>query len=227
MALGYPPRVAVFGARSGSLGAAVATRLRAQGVSVRTYGIGDEDVPISYNFMTLDAEMADYMPSDVLVTTGMNRPRKIDAADFEAVFNETMNANVTLPLRVLRAAIENVTADVRSVAFISSNSAHIARTESAAYCASKAALSMAIRVAAREQAGRGPIVYGYEPGLLDGTPMTEKSAASFGGALHRIPGLPPREGLDVEWFAEYVAANLIHPSMALNGTLMRLDGGEQ
>jgi NAD(P)-dependent dehydrogenase (short-subunit alcohol dehydrogenase family) len=114
---------------------------------------------------------------------------------------------------------------------ISSNSAHIARTGSGMYCASKAALSMALRVAARE-AGRAGLpfsVYGYEPGLLKGTPMTEEVKARLGrGAipLHRMVGVEA-DGISRQWLALQIVHNLRNDGRPLNGCLLRLDAGEQ
>lgn len=110
---------------------------------------------------------------------------------------------------------------------ISSNSAHIARTSSRGYCASKAALSMGIRCSARENAARDALIYAWEFGLLEGTPMTEGVARRLprGTALTRMPGHP--KGQSVEGAARLVVDTLRVGTSALNGCTLRVDGGDQ
>lgn len=108
---------------------------------------------------------------------------------------------------------------------ISSNSAHIARSPSVDYCASKAALSMGIRSMARRHAKEGVAIYAYEPGWLNGTPMSDAIMDAFGDDedLHRIPhgnGIPPQT------LAAMIVRNL-ETGMVLNGCCLRVDGGEQ
>lgn len=109
---------------------------------------------------------------------------------------------------------------------ISSNSAHIARSKSAGYCASKAALSMALRCVARNYGGRdGYCIWGYEPGFIVGTLMSQEVEERMPNAqLHRIPG---GHGLDKWALADGIAHDIIHVQHAFNGCMFRLDGGEQ
>ncbi len=110
---------------------------------------------------------------------------------------------------------------------ISSNSARIPRSQSLAYCASKAALSMSVRVSARylAQQNHPVVVYGYEPGLLEGTPMTRMAQSGFAGSLHRMPNVRAA-GLPAEGLARLIAFNLGQNGRALNGTLIPYDAGE-
>lgn len=119
---------------------------------------------------------------------------------------------------------------------ISSNSAQVARSKSLGYCASKAALSMGIRCAGRAMADDGFSIYGYEPGWVDDTPMSREvwdrmitsvvmpEGLSYIPAAHRIPGNNTLAGEDL---AALINNNLALEMTALNGTLLRVDGGEQ
>lgn len=115
---------------------------------------------------------------------------------------------------------------VKRFVAISSNSAHIPRRGSMPYCASKAALSMALRVAARELANKNVAVWGYEPGLLAGTPMSEQTRRDFGtDPLHRMPGVS-WEGLPVGDLAQQIVQDISTFSVAHNGLMIPFDGGE-
>lgn len=173
-------------------------------------------------------------PDHIICTAGINQQR----SDFKTLsewYDEHYLSNVIGPMRLLEAWETTCGGPfaerpeklgfARHYVAISSNSAHIARTYSAAYCASKAALSMALRCKAREMKGQPFVVYGYEPGLLAGTPMTDEVNARLGTkAASRIPGHP--EGLPTPNLAAMVVRNL-NSSYELNGCLLRVDGGDQ
>jgi NAD(P)-dependent dehydrogenase (short-subunit alcohol dehydrogenase family) len=167
---------------------------------------------------------------------GVNTPQ---TDDFTTWLHTHYQANVIGPMKVLRAwqPFHNATMlkswpKPHHYVAISSNSARIARTNSMAYCATKAALSMALRVAAREaSSSTGHIVYGYEPGWLAGTPMSNEVQQHWGGhsvgTMHRMRGEGLAQGVSREDLAQQIVANLGVPGYALNGTLIGYDGGEQ
>jgi NAD(P)-dependent dehydrogenase (short-subunit alcohol dehydrogenase family) len=172
-------------------------------------------------------------PSQVVCTAGINVPFSLRAEGMPGGMEAHFAVNALGPMQVLQEWVHMLESTEvgtmpgpKQFVAISSNSAHIARRQSIAYCASKAALSMALRCAAREIAGEGMLVYGYEPGLMAGTPMTAGSADAFPGALHRMPGVKP-DGLSTLDMAGTIVANLTRPNMALHGTMLRLDAGEQ
>jgi NAD(P)-dependent dehydrogenase (short-subunit alcohol dehydrogenase family) len=112
---------------------------------------------------------------------------------------------------------------------VSSNSAQLARSRSLAYCASKAALSMAIRCAARELAPHSVNIWGVEPGWISDTPMSEAVHARIvaeqrGLPNHRIPG-----GREVHRreLGRFIAEHVSHEWDWMNGCMLRLDGGDQ
>jgi len=226
--------VLVVGARPLSLGSAVRDLLQNKGLRVATAGISGE----AHHLDILDQkEIASVLnavrPSQVVCTAGINESFTLRAEGLWGGMHQSALVNYLAPIQMLAEWVhmlesteQGMTPSPKQFVAISSNSAHIARRGSMAYCASKAARSMALRVAARELAGEGKLVYGYEPGLLAGTPMTSQSADDFPGALHRMPGVKPM-GLSVSDFAATIVANLTHPNQALHGTMLRLDAGEQ
>lgn len=227
-------RVLVLGAQPNSLGEAIANWTKVQAMyesrdedwTVLTAGISgheQEHVDVVEEPGRLRRLMEDFCPTAVVCTVGINQPRGIASVDLSKKMVESFTVNVLGPLNALRMAMG--LGCVHQFVAISSNSAQIARRGSLPYCTSKAALSMALRVAAREMAGSGLLVYGYEFGLLTGTPMTADIANTFEGPLTRIPGAPA--GLSPQDAARAVVSNLFNPWQGLNGATLRYDGGEQ
>lgn len=231
-------RVLVVGARTGSLGEAVATSLQRGRYAAYTAGISGEAVPLDVMANSMD-HMRDLLrnlvPRHVICTVGANLPETSDD-DPQDWYRWHFEANVVGPMRLLKAwqqvAMEDgylPDAGLLHYVAISSNSARIPRTQSAAYCASKAALSMALRVKGREgRAGDtfGMLVYGYEPGLLADTGMTQDTRARLPGVpLTRMQGSLVQGGLPAADLAEQIVRNL-GGGPGLNGTLQPLDSGE-
>lgn len=219
----------VVGAREGSLGEAIAESLGVQGMDVVTSGISGEDRAMDILVKSDVRRVLKRVEPNLLVcTAGINRRADFlgdDDFDHELVWHLTTNAAGVLML--LREFV-NRPMCARQFVAVSSNSAHIARGGSAPYCASKAALSMGLRVAARECKG-SPVIWGVEPGYVDGTPMSAETKFNFAGALHRIPGVNDRAGLGRNEIANHIVALALNgmSGMALNGCMIRLDGGEQ
>lgn len=254
------PRLLVIGAQMQSLGRAVFEAARGP-FDVTTAGLTSAE---THQMDVTDPEsiarvMRKVAPEHVVCTAGVNRetPRaaEINCRTVEEMLYH-LNTNYTRlaitnavgHMLVMRAWIDvtrlhgdQLLPGLKHFVSISSNSAHIARTGSAAYCMSKAALSMGVRCAAREVAGQGYLVYGYEPGWLEGTPMSQAVTRRLKGSaaadpydgggyplevptLHRIPG---GMGVDPYRLARLIVRNLRFGGTELNGTLMRIDGGEQ
>jgi len=214
-------RLMIFGARKKSVGAAVQKMWTdIYDSPVMTVGIsGDED----RNILIDDAEelsalIKEFEPTKVVCTIGMNKELGDD--DFEYWMMDHLRTNVYLPMHILMTWIETGPPDGAHFVAISSNSAHIPRSKSMAYGASKAALSMALRCAARDlaKAEMDMSVYGYEPGLIKGTPMSGERGGT------RMLGLP--NGLSRRTLAGQIVHNLGFGGAELNGVLMRIDAGE-
>lgn len=229
----------VVGAREGSLGRAIADEAEdAQGQwSVFTAGIDpDEDhfVDVTMEGSIRELFERTCIPDCIVVTAGIN----IEGSVMGDVHGDMLKQFVTNsfgPINVLSEWLKamSVTGQKSDLhapgsvfVAISSNSASLARSRSLGYCASKAALSMALRCAAREMAKSKVSIYGYEPGWIGGTPMSTEVLGRLGGnPAHRIPS---GEAVDVGSLAALIVNNLSDPeARALNGCLLRIDGGEQ
>ena len=236
--------VLIVGAAEGSLGEAIHNAvnavkgLRAVSVGLHNFAAGPES---SHMDITDDQSITDTMrtvdPHHVIITTGVNRGARMLDDHYAEHMRKSFEVNTIGPMVALQKFIVNAVRlhpirnekdPMSHFVVISSNSAHIARTGSAPYCSTKAALSMALRVAGRETASADWLaVYGYEPGLIAGTPMTADVRTRLGDhvALHRMPGIV--DGLDKIDVARVVASNLIQDGRIFNGTMHRLDAGEQ
>lgn len=230
-------KLLVVGAQPNSLGAAIADTARDEpyGWEVVTAGRSRaEDYELDlvhYTDRELQILVSRLAPDHIVCTAGINHPR--EAYSSQAYWMaEHFNVNATGPMRLLNAWLKQYgRSDIPSPHFvaISSNSAVIPRSSSAAYCASKAALSMGLRVAARDAAimGYGVSIYGYEPGLLAGTPMTAEVAKRFPNTpLTRMRGAMVEHGLTPSGLAGHIVRNLAFGGPELNGCLLRLDAGE-
>lgn len=229
-------KLLVVGANPGSLGAAVkeVAQESAYGWEVATAGVsGMEDDLLNLahgSERDLEALVRGVRPDAIVCTAGINRPRRVYSGP-DDWYQDHFAVNVIGPMRLLDAWLSfGPDTDVTWPHFvaISSNSAGIPRSDSAAYCASKAALSMALRVRARDCAGHNlsVSVYGYEPGLLAGTPMTKDARERFNGPLTRMKGAAVENGLSVYGVASHIIRNIAFGGPELNGVLLRLDAGE-
>ena len=225
-------RVLVVGAKEGSLGHAVASEARAAGHDVTCAGIGGEQTHMDVKkVQQIRATLEEVKPHHLVCTVGVNEPGTIRGKGWLERLLRTQQVNYVGPLilasEFCRYWRDNPDEDVvHHCVAISSNSAHIARSPSGSYCASKAALSMGYRCAAREMSGMPFAIYTYEPGWMSRTPMSNQVMSDLAGQgvqPHRIPGgneVDPRE------LARMIVANLAFGRW-LNGTSIRLDGGEQ
>lgn len=229
--------ILVVGARKGSLGEAVAEQIKVaygSDATLLTAGTsGEEDVVLDLVDGNVKELLDDYRPDHVVCTAGINHDRRKYRA-MDVWWESHMFVNLIGPVRLLEAYTDLTPRLARPYlghfVAISSNSAAIPRTGSGPYCASKAALSMALRVAAREAAreGMGHVVYGYEPGLLAGTPMTQETEARLPGVpLTRMQGRGLQNGMSAAALAWHIVSNLRHGGPELNGVMLRLDAGEQ
>jgi NAD(P)-dependent dehydrogenase (short-subunit alcohol dehydrogenase family) len=167
----------VIGNRPGSLGAEVESQARKTTVwEDRVFAADHGEHVADSTTMSMDAtDRADVVrlleevrPTDILCTVGINLD---DGENMAKSLSLQLQVNVWGPMQILAEAIDmwNRAMLPPETGFnfcaISSNSAHIARSTGAGYCASKAALSMALRCVARRVAPAGVVrVWGYEPG---------------------------------------------------------------
>lgn len=162
-------RAMILGASPGSIGAIVRERLKytLQFEEVTSYGLEDFDVMQRIVFRSVIKEDR---PTDVVYCVGVNKLdwiKDINPLDF----SEVLGANVYGFLNMIRLLDEAEIGPVNVVA-ITSDAAWRPMRTSALYCASKAALEMAVRVASREYAPKGWRVNAVAPGKVEDTNMT-------------------------------------------------------
>lgn len=116
------------------------------------------------------ALLYDFRPDAVVYSVGVNELEWSWAIEQES-FERIMMANVWGFINMMKGL--QGTGRAYSVLALTSDAAHRPMRTSIAYCASKAALDMAIRVAARELSPEGWRVNGLAPGKVAGTAMTK------------------------------------------------------
>jgi 2,3-dihydro-2,3-dihydroxybenzoate dehydrogenase len=229
-------RALIVGAQPNSLGEEIVRAIPRfdKYADVDTAGVsGKEDYSLDLTSSGMCPEFfQEHAQYDTVVcTAGINTPTDIQDLTLFDNLNDHWKVNALGHVRLLRAWLNNCgpfpSHRWGQFVSISSNSAHIARKNSMAYCMTKAALSMAIRVVGREQGTSNRLVYAWEPGAIDDTPMTKEVLAQLapGVPLSRSPGAP--RGMDKVALAETIAGTLCTPHAGLQGMTLRIDGGEQ
>jgi 3-oxoacyl-[acyl-carrier protein] reductase len=131
--------------------------------------------------------------------------------------------NVQGAFRLLRAGLRPMILQRSgSVVVVSSTAAHRPNVGQAAYAASKAALEMIIRVAARETAGRGIRLNGVAPGLLAGGMAARIIDEATDRALAAIPMGRLGEASEVAPVVLFLASPM---SSYITGQVWCIDGG--
>lgn len=174
----------------------------------------------------------DERPDHVVYCAGVNRLDWLrDIKRHE--YHEVMEVNVWGFVSVMQAMSREGILDASIVA-VSSDAAQRPMRTSLAYCASKAALDMAVRVAAREMAILGSWrVNAVSPGKVENTPMSDyvdarvmelrhwtKDEADAREAASWVLGRPV--------YADEVAAtvwSVLTGPTALNGQIVTVNGG--
>lgn len=230
----------VIGSRPGSLGSSIlemAQRATAwTDVIAADRGDSNDDAP-QYEVDVTDRSsvvrmLEDIRPTDIVCTVGINREDG-PLGELALSLSIQLQVNVWGPMMVLGEACDMWERSMLppqtgfNFCAISSNSAHIARSGSAGYCASKAALSMALRCVARRVAPTNFVkVWGYEPGWINDTPMSDTVLERLPSNVqaHRIPG---GKGLSKGLLANRIVNDMYVADPAINGVMFRIDGGEQ
>lgn len=234
-------RLLVVGVRPGSLGWRVAERAEQEGWEVDKVDHKPFDPSIVHLDVTYMPEMEAFWKeapayTAVVYSAGINREDSVRNADWRRSMADQMAVNFAGAIETLHRWLRKdvIGRGGHSFVTIASNSAYIPRSTGMSYCASKAAIVMAMRCAAREIAGRNPgmfpAIYTYSPGWLANTPMSQEVRERLvqkqqGLAPHRIPG--NTMGVSPMALAQTIVRNLsVVDNRMLNGTDIRIDGGE-
>ncbi len=216
-----PEKLLVVGARQGGLGAYVADAARRAGYVTMT--AGPEGCDVKFDITNeIDIWNAVKMVFDhVVCTAGINLP---GTTKYLWNLETQVEVNFISVAKLLDEWIHfKPLHKLGHFVAISSNSARIPRSQSGGYCASKAALEMYLRCAARERAKENVAIYAYSPGWIIGTPM---SKAVLQRLLEEPPHrIPSGKGIEPTDLAQMIVNNLKTGRM-LNGCIVPADGGE-
>ena len=166
MDLGITNRVAVVAGGGSGIGAAVAERLRSEGVTVhdasRTTGIDVTDPKAP-------EQIAQLGPVDILVNSaGTSFVRPLDELT-DADWQTQWELHVMGPMRLMRALAPQMAArEWGRIVNVSSSSGKRPSSTNAAYSVTKAAELSLSRVFADEYAGTGVLVNAVTPGAVEG-----------------------------------------------------------
>ena len=227
------PFALVIGGGSG-IGAALADAYRAQGTAAVTWDVaGSHDV-------TCDVTEPDAIddavgvtrsrwgvPSFVTVTAGVAHSGLLTEAEPEA-FDRIMRVNARGPWLCMRAWVDAMQQQGLGGSFIavSSVSARLVDRTMGLYCASKAALSMLVQVAAAEWGVLGIRVNAVAPGVTR-TPMLGRGPSATVEGSPWLAGVADRTALGRLGEAGDIAQTIIalHTMDWVTGQVLECDGG--
>lgn len=217
----------VLGGTSG-IGQAVADELAKRDCSVWAYGKEEVDVT---NEAAIASAVAECSPDLVVYSPGVNVLDWVSVVSPED-FAEIMAVN----LWGFVATIQSLAATGRSysVVAVSSDAAARPMRTSLAYCCSKAALNMAVRVASRELAEEGWRINAVAPGKVNGTGMTQyvnqrvpevRGWTPEEADRYELASTPLRRHLEPAEVAQVVADVLLSPVLGWTGDVITVNGG--
>jgi len=227
------PFALVVGGGSG-IGAALAERYRGQGTDAVVWDVaGSHDVrcdvtePGEIDEAVRVTRRRRGVPHWVTVTAGVGHAGLLaDAAPEE--FDRIMRVNARGPWLCMRAWADAMRHESVAGSFVavSSVSAHLVDRSMGLYCASKAALSMLVKVAAAEWGPDGLRVNAVAPGVTR-TPMLGRGAAATAAASPWLAGVAARTALGRLGEAEDVAEAIValHAMTWVTGQVVECDGG--
>ena len=227
------PVALVIGGSSG-IGAALVDAYRAQGTEVVTWDIaGEPDVDCDVSDPDAVDRAVDEtrerwgVPERVTVTAGVGYGvRLVDVTPDE--FDRVFAVNTRGPLLCLRGLARVLLSEQRpgSMVAVSSISARLVDRSMGIYCASKAALSMLVRVAAAEWGPHGVRVNAVAPGVTR-TPLLGPDAAVGVEGSPWLAGVAKKTPLGRLGEAEDVAQVIlsVHDMDWVTGQVIECDGG--
>ncbi len=223
----------VVGGASG-IGAAVTEAYRARGTTTVTWDIdGSHDVTCDVTDPgAIDSAVGTTLrgwgvPTELTVTAGVGHAGLLTEAD-PGDFDRVMRVNARGPWLCMRAWVEPLRGRGAPVSLVatSSVSARIADRNMGLYCASKAALSMLVKVAAAEWAPFGLRVNAVAPGVTS-TPMLGQGTAATAAGSTWLAAVADRTALGRIGEARDIAQTVLalHSMSWVTGQVVECDGG--
>ncbi len=233
MSDGTEPLALVIGAGSG-IGNALASSYRAQGTSLVTWDIaGSHDItcdvtePGAIEEAVGETRTRFGVPTSVTVTAGVGHSGLLADADADD-FDRVMRVNARGPWLCMRAWARVAQEQGMATSFVavSSISARLVDRSMGIYCASKAALSMLVKVAAAEWGATGLRVNAVAPGVTR-TPMLGRGPSATVTGSPWLAGVAERTALgrlgEADDIAEVIVA--LHAMGWVTGQVVECDGG--
>ncbi len=227
------PIALVVGGGSG-IGAALADVLRARGMTTVTWDInGARDVtcdvtePDAIDEAVALTRLHWGIPTWVTVTAGVGHAGLLSDATPEE-FDRVMRVNTRGPWLCMRAWLGAMQEQSVAGSFVavSSVSARLVDRNMGVYCASKAALSMLVKVAAAEWGALGLRVNAVAPGVTR-TPMLGRGPSATVEGSPWLAGVAERTPLGRLGEAEDIAQAIValHAMDWVTGHVLECDGG--
>jgi NAD(P)-dependent dehydrogenase (short-subunit alcohol dehydrogenase family) len=227
------PLALVIGGGSG-IGAALAEAYRGRGTATVTWDIaGRRDVTCD---VTIPDEIDEAVgatrarwgvPTELTVTAGVGHAGLLAGAS-AAEFDHVMRVNARGPWLCMRAWVDAVRARGGPASFVavSSVSARLVDRSMGLYCASKAALSMLVQVAAAEWGELGLRVNAVAPGVTR-TPMLGSGTAASVAGSPWLAAVADRTALGRLGEASDIAQAILglHAMDWVTGQILECDGG--
>ena len=223
----------VIGGGSG-IGASLAEAYRARGTTTVTWDIaGSHDLtcdvtePDAIDDAVAVTRLRWGVPSWVTVTAGVGMSGLLTEAEPEA-FDRVMRVNARGPWLCMRAWVAALREQRLAGSFVavSSVSARLVDRNMGLYCASKAALSMLVQVAAAEWGELGIRVNAVAPGVTR-TPMLGRGPSATVEGSPWLAGVAERTALGRLGEARDIAQTIIalHTMDWVTGQVLQCDGG--
>jgi NAD(P)-dependent dehydrogenase (short-subunit alcohol dehydrogenase family) len=227
------PLALVIGGGSG-IGAALADADRARGTRVVTWDIaGHHDVtcditePDAIDDAVGVTRARWGVPSCITVTAGVGHWGRLTEAEPDA-FDRIMRVNARGPWLCMRAWVGAMQSEQIAGSFVavSSVSARLVDPAMGLYCASKAALSMLVQVAAAEWGELGIRVNAVAPGVTR-TPMLGRGLSASVEGSPWLAGVAERTVLGRLGEADDIAQTVLglHTMEWVTGQVLECDGG--
>ncbi len=227
------PLVLVIGGGSG-IGAALADAYRSQGTTTVTWDIaGSHDVtcdvtePDAIDDAVGVTRMRWGVPTAVTVTAGVGHSGLLAEIDPDA-FDRVMRVNARGPWLCMRAWVSAMEEEGTAGSFVavSSVNARLVDRTMGIYCASKAALSMLVQVAAAEWGALGIRVNAVAPGVTR-TPMLGRGPIATVEGSPWLAGVAERTAMGRLGEAGDIAQAIIglHAMDWVTGQVLECDGG--
>lgn len=220
------------GATANGIGAAIREKLAIMGHRTFAPPQSELDVTQDYRYSGIMDLLEETRPDSVVYSVGINELDWSVALD-HFIFARLMDANVWGFINVLKAL--QLTKRTHSVLAITSDAAVRPMRTSMAYCASKAALNMVIRVASRELAAEGWRINGLAPGKVQGTEMTRyvddrvmeirHFETREEASAYEMAGNPMLRPLTTAEIATVACDVLLSNSLGWTGDIVTVNGG--